>query len=213
MTGLFISFEGGEGSGKSTQIALLEKAFAEAKLPCIRTREPGGSKGAEDIRKLLVNGDVDAWDPIAETLLFYAARRDHVERLIRPALEAGKTVLTDRFADSTIVYQGVGKQLSEAYIKMLHRLIVGSFKPDLTIILDIDPAIGIARAIERRGTETRFEAMDIDFHHRIRAGFLSIAQREPQRCVVINAEGESNVIHAEIIKTIRSRLNLALHHG
>ncbi|MDE3060681.1 MAG: dTMP kinase [Pseudomonadota bacterium] len=206
MTGRFITLEGGEGSGKSTQLKLLDEAFSAGRLPHAVTREPGGTKGAEHIRSLLVNGEAEAWDPITETLLFYAARLDHVNKLVKPALADGKTVLCDRFVDSTLVYQGIGKGLPEAYIRMLHSLTLGNFMPHLTIILDIDPAIGLRRAAERRGGETRFEAMDIDFHHRIRAGFLAIAEREPQRCVVVDAGQEKEALHLSIIEILRQRL-------
>jgi len=208
MTGKFITFEGGEGSGKSTQIALLAKAFAASGIPYVQTREPGGSAGAEQLRTLLVSGEKDAWDAETETLLFYAARLDHVNKLIKPALAEGKTVICDRFADSTLVYQGIGKGLSEEYVRMLHRLTLGNFQPDLTIILDIDPAIGLKRAAARRGTETRFESMDIDFHHCIRAGFLSIAEREPNRCVVVDAVLNIFDLHEKIMFIINQAIVL-----
>jgi len=201
----FITFEGGEGSGKSTQIALLGKALAAAAIPHVITREPGGSAGAEAVRKLLVNGEADAWDAETETLLFYAARLDHVNKLIKPALAEGKIVLCDRFADSTLVYQGIGKELSESYVHTLHNLTLGNFMPDVTIILDIDPAIGLKRAAARHSNETRFEKMDIDFHHRIRAGFSAIAKREPQRCVMVDAGQGQEAVHKRIAQIISER--------
>ncbi|MDE3015590.1 MAG: dTMP kinase [Pseudomonadota bacterium] len=207
---MFITFEGGEGSGKSTQLTLLHESLEKAGVSCMKTREPGGSDGAERIRRLLVEGRADAWNAEAETLLFYAARLDHVNRLVKPALAAGKTVLCDRFADSTLVYQGIGKGLSEEYIRSLHHLTLGNFAPDLTIILDIDPAIGLKRALERRGGETRFEALGLEFHQRIRAGFLSIAQAEPGRCVVANAAGKIEKIHEHIVDAIHTRLGLMI---
>ena len=210
MAGHFITFEGGEGSGKSTQLKLLASAFEKANLPFISTREPGGSEGAERIRNLLVTGKEDAWDAETETVLFYAARLDHVNKLVKPALAEGKTVICDRFADSTMVYQGTGKGLAEAYIKNLHSLTLGNFAPDLTIILDIDPVEGLKRASGRAGDETRFESMNIDFHQRIRTGFLNIATREPGRCAVLNAAQDKDALYAEIVATIRSRLGLAL---
>lgn len=210
MTGQFITFEGGEGSGKSTQLKLLSEAFAKAKLPHVVTREPGGTPGAEQIRNLLVSGKVDAWDPVTETLLFYAARLDHVNRLIKPAIADGKTVICDRFADSTLVYQGVGKGLSEEYVQTLHRVTLGSFMPDLTIILDIYPVEGLKRAGARKGMETRFEEMEIDFHHKIRAGFLSIAAREPGRCVVLDAAQEQQALHAQVVSSIVQRLGIQI---
>jgi dTMP kinase len=210
MSGFFISFEGGEGSGKSTQSQLLCKAFAAAALPYIATREPGGSPGAERIRQLLVTGDADSWDADTETLLFYAARLDHMNRLVRPALEQGKHVIFDRFADSTRVYQGVGKGISPNYIEMLHHLTLGNCMPQLTLLFDIDPSEGLARAASRRGDETRFESMDLDFHHRIRAGFLSIAKNEPGRCVVMNAVQDKIALHKQVVDGVNKRLGLSL---
>jgi len=210
MTGTFITFEGGEGSGKSTQLGLLWEAFNAARIPCLKTREPGGSPGAEQIRKLLVSGDVDAWDPMAETLLFYAARLDHVNAMVRPALKAGKTVICDRFADSTLVYQGVGKKIPEAAIREMHKTTLGDFAPDLTLILDIDPALGLKRAGERRGDETRFESMNITFHEAVRAGFLAIAKKEPKRCAVIDASQDPASVHKAIIALVNQRLGTTL---
>lgn len=210
MSGKFITFEGGEGSGKSTQLSLLFNAIKSTDFPCIKTREPGGSAGAESIRSLLLSGHADKWDPTAETLLFYAARLDHVNQLIKPALQQGTLVLCDRFADSTMVYQGIGKGLREEFIQNLHQLVLSSFKPDLTLILDIDPSIGLKRALSRSGDETRFESMNMDFHLAVRAGFLSIAQREPERCVVIDASGDAKDIQKNIIAVINQRIGLNL---
>ncbi len=210
MNGKFITLEGGEGSGKSTQTALLKDAFGRAGLPLVVTREPGGTPGAEQIRGLLVSGSVDAWDAASETLLFYAARRDHLTRLIKPALAKGKTVLCDRFADSTMVYQGAGKGLSMEYLHSIHRLTLGNLTPDLTIILDIAPEEGLKRAGARRGTETRFEEMDICFHRTIRQGFLDIAKAEPARCAVLDATQDEDALHAQIISLIKTRLGIAL---
>lgn len=208
MTGKFITFEGGEGSGKSTQLQLLSQALDASGIPHVMTREPGGSPGAEAIRKLLVSGDKDTWEPVTETLLFYAARLDHVNRIIKPALAEGKVVICDRFADSTRVYQGIGKGVSEAYIGELHRLALDHFAPDLTLVFDIDPAVGLKRAAERRGDENRFESMDIDFHHRIRAGFLAIAREEPQRCAVLDAAQEKVVLHMQVLNLLEQRLGI-----
>ncbi|MDX1975145.1 MAG: dTMP kinase [Rickettsiales bacterium] len=206
MTACFITFEGGEGSGKSTQLKLLHEALQRQGLSPVITREPGGSPGAEVIRKLLVSGEVDSWDADTETLLFFAARLDHVQRLIKPALQAGKTVLCDRFTDSTQVYQGVGKGLSEAFVHMIHHLTLGNFAPDLTFILDIDPTVGLKRAVSRSGDETRFESMSLDFHRKIRAGFLAIAQREPARCQVIDASQSVEAIHQEILTRVMQKI-------
>lgn len=210
MTAHFITFEGGEGGGKSTQVGLLTEAFTTAGLGVLKTREPGGSPGAEKIRDLLVNGAADAWDPVAETLLFYAARMDHVTRLIKPALEAGQHVICDRFTDSTVVYQGIGKKLGEGYVQSVQRLTLGAFMPSLTIILDMDPAEGLARAHARRGGENRFESMDVDFHHAVRAGFLRLAKEEPERCVVVDAGLPVEEVRERVIAAVNERLGLAL---
>lgn len=210
MTARFITFEGGEGGGKSTQVALLTEAFAKSGLGVMKTREPGGSQGAEAIRDLLVNGAIDKWDPVCETLLFYAARMDHVTRLIRPALEAGQFVICDRFTDSTVVYQGVGKKLGEGYVQSLQHLTLGSFMPDLTFILDMDPAEGLRRADARRGGENRFESMDVDFHHAVRAGFLRLAKEEPTRFVVLDAAQPIEVVRTQVIAAVNERLGLKL---
>lgn len=208
--GWFISFEGGEGSGKSTQLKLLTTAFEKSGLPFISTREPGGSQGAEKIRSLLVTGETDAWDPLTETLLFNAARADHINRLIAPAIAEGKTIICDRFFDSTLVYQGIGKGLGTEYIKNLHHMVFGNFMPDLTIMLDISPEEGLKRAGARQGDENRFEQLDIDFHNKIRAGFLNIAAREKERCVVIDATQEAAVLHKQIVGIINSRCGIVL---
>jgi len=211
MTGKFISFEGGEGSGKSTQLSFVFNAIKSSDFGCIKTREPGGSPGAELIRNLLVNGSTDKWDPVAETMLFYAARIDHVAKIIKPALSEGKFVICDRFTDSTRVYQGIGKGLSEEYILKLHHLTLGNFQPDLTLILDIDPAIGLKRANTRAGAENRFESMDFEFHQAVRNGFLSIARRESERCIIIDASQEIAAVQSSVINAINQRLGLKLH--
>jgi len=210
MSGKFISFEGGEGSGKSTQLRLLALAFEKARLPFLATREPGGSAGAEKIRSLLVSGEVDAWDALTETLLFNAARADHINKLIKPAMMQGKTVICDRFLDSTIVYQGIGKGLGTVYIKSLHHMLFGNFMPDLTIILDIKPEDGLARAAKRSDNENRFEQLDIEFHQKIRAGFLKIAEMETERCVVFDANQDKDKLHKQIIETIKTRCGIGL---
>jgi dTMP kinase len=200
--GKFITIEGGEGSGKSTQIAMLKAAFEKTNIPHVITREPGGEEGAEAIRALLVTGDKDRWDVLAETLLFYAARVQHVARLIQPALDSGKLVLCDRFVDSTRVYQGIGKNISPAFIDALHALTLGNMMPELTIILDIDPQQGLARAKGRAGIETRFEGMELEFHALVRAGFLAIAREEPARCRVLDAAQPPEAVHAQIMLAI-----------
>lgn len=206
MTGLFITLEGGEGSGKSTQVGLLHELLQRAGRDVVVTREPGGVPSAERIRELLVTGKADAWDPLSETLLFYAARMEHMKKLIGPALAQGKIILCDRFADSTRVYQGIGKQVSMKFIDGLHALTLGSFAPDITFILDIDPKAGLARAARRAGHENRFESMDMAFHEKVRKGFLDIAKKEPGRCVVIDASQPSEAVHEHIRQQLDKRL-------
>jgi dTMP kinase len=208
--GYFITFEGGEGSGKSTQLKLLNAVFEKSGLPFIATREPGGSPGAEKIRSLLVSGDVDSWDPLTETLLFMAARADHINKLVKPAISMGKTVICDRFFDSTLVYQGIGKGLGTEYIKNLHQIVFGDFMPDLTIILDIDPETGLKRAGERRGNENRFEQLDIGFHQKIREGFLQIAKNEPARCTLLDATKDADILHIHIKEIIAEKCGVML---
>ncbi len=202
MNSRFITFEGGEGSGKTTQILRLKAALEAKNIPHIITREPGGEVNAERIRELLVTGDKNAWDPLAETLLFYAARVQHVARVIKPALAAGKLVICDRFMDSTLVYQGIGKAMQPEFIQALHSLTLGNLKPDLTFILDIPPTEGLKRAGARKGNENRFEGMATEFHEQVRAGFLAIARNEEGRCVVVDALQSTDVIHLEILRKL-----------
>jgi dTMP kinase len=208
MTGLLITLEGGEGSGKTTQIQLLEKAFKATGRKCLITREPGGSNEAEAIRQLLLAGSADKWHPVAETLLFQAARVEHVERVILPELAKGAIILCDRFLDSTIVYQGISKGLGADYIKQLHQLTLGTMEADMTFILDIDPKIGLERAKSRMGTETRFENMDIEFHQNVREGFLAIARAEPKRCYVVDANQKPELVHTSILHHLKLTLRL-----
>jgi dTMP kinase len=209
-SGYFITLEGGEGSGKSTLLAALCAAFEHANLPHITTREPGGTTGAESIRKLLVEGDAGRWDATTETVLFMAARIDHVRKKILPAMREGTHVLCDRFADSTLVYQGLGKGLGEEFVNGLQRFTLGEFAPSLTLILDIPPAEGLKRAGARRDAETRFEGMDLSFHELVREGFLSIAGREPQRCKVINALQPPDKVARDALAILRTHLELPL---
>ena len=202
---MFITLEGGEGSGKSTQLRLLTEALARAGAPHLCTREPGGTPEAESIRALLVEGEANQWDAYTETLLFMAARVDHVRKVILPALREGTLVICDRFMDSTFAYQGAGKGVEEDFLHLLHRFTLEDFRPDLTLILDIDPEEGLRRAQARRGYETRFEAMDMEFHHRVRAAFLTIARHEPQRCAVIDASAAQEAVHREIMEHLRQR--------
>lgn len=202
--GLFITFEGGEGTGKSTQIQLFAEFLRTKGLTCLLTREPGGSSGAEDIRALLLKGSVDKWDKTTEMLLFSAARRDHLVKKIWPALDQGTTVISDRFADSTLAYQGYGYGEDKNAIRIvdeLYAIVAGSFKPDITFILDLDPEMGVMRSQKRAGNdEQRFEDMASEFHHNLRQAFLKIAESEPKRCIVINAAGSIEQVHDAIVK-------------
>lgn len=187
--GRFITFEGGEGSGKSTQIKLLAERLDAEGLRAIVTREPGGSPGAEIIRHVLLSGVGKMLGAEAETLLFIAARDDHVRNVIEPALAQNIWVLCDRFADSTRVYQGHAGKVDLRVLDAMERVTIGSLKPDLTFILDVPVEVGMQRAAKRRGADTpdRFEAENVDFHRKLREGYRAIAAREPERCVVIDA--------------------------
>ncbi|HLZ84029.1 MAG TPA: dTMP kinase [Caulobacteraceae bacterium] len=204
--GFFITFEGGEGGGKSTQIRRLAERLAATGREVVTTREPGGSPGAEAIRALLVTGEAERWSPITETLLINAARRDHIERLIGPALARGAMVLCDRFADSTRAYQGAGGGASEALITSLESAVLGGLKPDLTLILDLPADMGLVRASGRGGAETRFETKPLDFHARLRAAFLAIAEAEPERCVLIDASRDEATVAAAVWSWVKSRI-------
>jgi dTMP kinase len=209
MTGRFITFEGGEGAGKSTQARRLVVALEARGVSCVTTREPGGSPGAEDIRKILVRGDVNRWEPVAETLLLFAARADHISRTIKPALAAGKWVVCDRFTDSTYAYQGGGGGLDRETIRRIESVALGDFKPELTLILDLPPEEGLKRARARIGNETRFEDFDLAFHERLRRAYLDIARRSPDRCVVIDASGDENTVAAAIWNAVAARFGLS----
>jgi len=198
MTGRFVSLEGGEGTGKSTQLRLLAAHLRGRGLEVVETREPGGTPGAEAIRALLVQGDAGRWSPTVEALLMNAARADHVERLIRPALARGAWVLSDRYADSTLVYQGVAGALDEAALRTLHGFATGGLWPDVTLILDLPEAEGLARAAARAGGEGRFEAKGAAYHAAVRAGFRARAAAEPARCRLIDASGSPDAVHARI---------------
>ena len=208
IAGRFITLEGGEGAGKSTQIRKLVAAFQSTGLEVIATREPGGSPGAEEIRRLLVEGHVHRWDGVTEALLHFAARRDHLRSLVWPALERGAWVVSDRFADSTLAYQGYGHGLDAGVYQSLYEITVGSFKPDLTLILDLPIEAGLARAGKRGGGEDRYESMDRQFHERLRQGFLAIAEAEPQRCRVIDASAAEDEVAAEIRQLVKAALEV-----
>ncbi len=185
--GKFITLEGGEGAGKSTQAALLAEGLRDAGIDAFVTREPGGAPGAEEIRRLLVEGGVSRWEPVTEALLHYAARREHLAKTIFPALDAGRWVVCDRFADSTMAYQGYGLGLGRDAVARLHGIVAGDFAPDLTVILDLPVDVGLERAAAEPGREDRYERMDREFHGRVRDGFLDIAKRAPERCAVVDA--------------------------
>jgi dTMP kinase len=202
---MFLSFEGIDGSGKSTQAQLLAARLTEAGHDVVLTREPGGAPGAEDIRRLLVEGDPARWSPETEILLFTAARRDHLERTIRPALAAGRVVITDRFADSTRVYQGVTRGDLRAKVDALHDLMIG-VEPELTVILDMDPAQALARGLARGGAEDRFEAMGLPFQQALRAGFAALATAAPHRCITISATGSPQEVSARVWQAVAARL-------
>ncbi len=205
--GRFISFEGGEGSGKSTQIKMLAERLAAAKLRTIVTREPGGSPGAEIIRHVVLSGMGKLLGPDAETLLFAAARDDHVRTVIQPALNQGTWVLCDRFSDSTRVYQGRLGQVSPTVLNAMQRVTIGDLKPDLTVILDVPVEVGMQRAAVRRGTGApdRFEAEDLKFHQELRDAYRQIAADEPQRCVLIDANADAGTVAASVWSALRNR--------
>ena len=198
MAGRFITFEGGEGSGKSTQARLLAEHLNKHGKRSVLTREPGGTEGAEAIRSLLVNGDPGRWSPWAEACLVNAARADHVERVIRPALGRGEWVICDRFVDSTRAYQGAGKGIADADLCALHAQVTGDLWPDLTIVLLATPAMGLARAGERGAAESRFEAHDTAFHDRIAGFFASLAGLDPARCRAFDADQPIETLAAAI---------------
>ena len=207
MNGVFISFEGGDGSGKSTQIAILADLLAKHCDEVVVTREPGGSPGGEAIRELLVKGDKDRWSPVTEALLMYAARRDHLEKMILPALSRGAIVISDRFADSSMAYQGVAGNVGHKTLASLRNIVVGENDPDLTLILDVPASAGLARADVSEG-EGRFEEKGGAFQEAVRTAFLEVAKQEPQRCAIIDAVGTIEEVSARVEAVARERLPL-----
>ncbi len=205
-SGRFITLEGGEGAGKSTQARRLGERLSACGLKAVVTREPGGSPGAEAIRALLVTGESDRWSATTETLLAYAARRDHIERTIAPALAAGAWVVSDRFADSTRAYQGAGGGAPGSLIQSLERYVLGETRPELTLILDLPVEAGLARVASRDHAETRFEGKGEAFHTRLRESFLAIARVERDRCVVIDATQPVDAVEAAIWAVVEHRL-------
>lgn len=204
--GRFITLEGGEGAGKSTQAKRLAAALRQAGIDVLETREPGGSPGAEEIRRLLTTGEANRWSPMAETLLHFAARADHLRRTIRPALMAGRWVCCDRFADSTMAYQGYGHGVDRGFIATLAGAVLQDLRPDLTLVFDLPVEQGLARAARRAGQEDRYEKMDRAFHESLHRGFLAIAASDPQRCMVIDASGDEEATWAQVHAALKSRL-------
>jgi dTMP kinase len=204
--GRFITFEGGEGAGKSTQLKRLVARLEGEGRKVVATREPGGSPGAESIRELVLNGAADRWSPTTETLLMYAARRDHIERVVRPALTRGAWVVCDRFADSTRAYQGAAGGVGPALISALEAEVLEDTRPDLTLVFDLPPDVGLQRAQARAGGEMRFESKGLAFHERLREGFLAIAAAEPARCAVIDADASLDEVEARVWAAVCGRL-------
>ena len=211
MRGRFITFEGGEGTGKSTQASMLAARLESLGLHVVLTREPGGSPGAEIIRHVLLSGAAKPFGPEAEAMLFAAARDDHIQCTIEPAIEAGKWVICDRFADSTRVYQGVLGDVDERFIRALERISIGDLNPDLTFVLDVPVAIALERAAQRRGNANpdRFEAEKVDFHEKLRAAYLALAAAAPQRCVIIDASMTKDAVAKRVWETVHTRLDPA----
>ena len=203
--GAFLTFEGIDGSGKSTQARALADHLRGQGREVVLTREPGGSAGAEDIRKLVLEGDQDRWSAETELLLFTAARRDHLERVIVPGVALGKIVISDRYADSTRMYQGLGRADLRAKVDVLHELMIGR-EPDLTVLIDIDPQVGLARALGRGGGEERFESFGGEMQARMRAGFLALADEFSGRFLVIDGNRPAEEVTAEVIARVSDRL-------
>ncbi|HEX2753059.1 MAG TPA: dTMP kinase [Alphaproteobacteria bacterium] len=216
--GLFITLEGGDGTGKSTQIRMLAAALAAAGVDTVTTREPGGTPQAERIRNLLLQRDSGSFDPLTEAMLMFSARREHLVNKIWPEMKKGKWVISDRFADSTRAFQGYGMGLDEDLIEKLYALVAGDFQPDLTFIFDIDPEAGLARSLNQKGqtqnatesTEDRYERMGLAFHNRLRDGFLAIAKQYPDRCVIIDAAQDIQAVHRQVLRVVEDRYGVSL---
>jgi dTMP kinase len=208
--GRFVTLEGGEGAGKTTQAEQLAAALTAAGIPTVRTREPGGAPGSELLRGILLEGPI-SWSPRAETLLHFAARAEHVARTIDPALAAGQWVVCDRFYDSTMAYQGYGQGADPAFIQAQIDLI--GLRPDLTLVLDVPDAVAVERRRGRGGAVDRYERQDAAFHARVRAGFRAIAAAEPERCVLLDAAAGVRNVHERVMTTIQNRFCLALPQG
>jgi dTMP kinase len=206
--GRFVTLEGGEGAGKTTQAQRLAGALRATGVVVVETREPGGTPGAEDIRRLLTTGETGRWSPLAETLLHCAARADHLRRRIKPALGAGQWVISDRFADSTMAYQGYGHGLDRPFIAKLGAVVLDGLLPDLTLIFDLPVHQGLLRAAQRAGREDRYEKMNPAFHEALRRGYLAIAEAEPTRCVVIDSSGDEETTWRQVRSAVRQRLGI-----
>ena len=202
MNNLFITFEGGDGSGKSTQVNLLKDYLDNLNFETIKTREPGGTPSAEILRDLLTTGEVEKWTPMSEALLMWASRYEHLIQVIEPALNSGKNVICDRFYDSTYAYQGVAHNLGIDKMEKLKKIIIGDIEPDVTFVLDIDPKVGLKRSLDRSNQENRFESYNVDFHNKIRSAFLEIAKKNKNRCVVVDASLNEQEINNLIITVI-----------
>ena len=212
----FITLEGGEGAGKTTQARLLVERLGRAGIMAVATREPGGAPGAEEIRGLLVSGEAGRWQAMTETLLHTAARVEHVTHLVRPSLAAGTWVVSDRYVDSTLAYQGAAQNVGPDAVKTLHSIALGGLMPDLTLVLDMEPEAGLARARSRAApgsagpgaAEDRYERMGLAFHRRLRAAFLDIAAAEPGRCAVVGADGDVETVSDRLWAAVADRFGL-----
>lgn len=206
--GRFITLEGGEGAGKTTQVRLLVERLAAHGVTAVATREPGGAPGAEDIRGLLVSGDTARWQPMTEALLHTAARVEHVAHLVRPSLATGCWVISDRYVDSTRAYQGMAQGVGAEAVLALHRLALAGLLPDLTLILDLPVEVGLARAGSRAGAEDRYERMGTAFHENLRTAFQTMAAAEPERCVLVDAVGDVATVADRLWSVVASRFGL-----
>lgn len=212
--GMFITFEGGEGTGKSTQLKLLSEYLLSLKINNIQTKEPGGTEVGQELRRLLVTGDKDKFDAVAEALLYYADRRIHLTTKVWPTLNNGIWVLSDRFADSTVAYQyyGYDKRVDKQLLDELYKIAVGDFKPDLTIVLDLDPKVGLERSFKKamgmETKETRYESRGLKFHTNLRKGYLEMAKQEPERFVVLDADKSIERLHIDIVQVVKERFKL-----
>lgn len=201
--GVFLTFEGGEGAGKSTQIQKVSEWLKNQNIPVVTTREPGGTLGAEEIRKLLVQGNPERWDAMTEALLLFAARRDHVEFFIKPHLKEGTWVLSDRFTDSSWVYQGFVGELGVEKIEALIQMVLNNFKPHITFILDLLPNIGLMRACARETKENRFEKKGLLFHQRLQEGYHLLVQKNPERCFLVSGLGSEEEVFERILTILK----------